>query len=191
MPRFTFAVLAASLAVAAAFTGDTYEEKAKTWKNQNSKEEFIRSFNKQHKANLKAGRADRLYRHIVSLLDTKAARFTDNGLTYYLPLTHHFTFLPDPIADGIEYVCTFLRKGYYLALEKVHAEALEHHHNFFEWMNDSGTVNVLMFLCASYLVVAVFSWFINRFTDGIWPSERALAKETRRRAQEYIARKRE
>jgi hypothetical protein len=124
-------------------------------------------------------------------MDNKGVRFTNDGLTYTMPVTHYFTFLPDPVADGIEFVSSLGRKAYYGALEFAHDEAIEMQHLAVEWMNESGGVTVLLYLCGTYLTVAMLSWVINRFTDGLWPSDRALAKETRRRADEYIARKRE
>ena len=187
----TLLLVAALAACAHGLSEDTYEDKVLNWKSSNSKEQFIRSFNEQHSTKLKGGRADRLYNHILSLFDYKAARFNDKGLTYYLPITHHLSFLPDPIADAVEKVAALCRAGYYKGLEFVHDEALELHHVFFEWMNDSGTVHVLSFLCFTYIGVAFLSWLVNRFTDGIWPSERALARETRRQAEEYLKRKRD
>ena len=35
------------------------------------------------------------------------------------------------------------------------------------------------------------SWVIGRFTDGFTPTQRRLNKETRKRAAEYLAHKRE
>ena len=39
--------------------------------------------------------------------------------------------------------------------------------------------------------VSFLSWIVNRFSDGLTPQARALNKETRRKAQEYLASKRD
>ena len=41
------------------------------------------------------------------------------------------------------------------------------------------------------LFLFVAWWFVIRFTDGIWPSERRLARHTRERAAEYRRRKKD
>ena len=183
--------LALLLSFAAGYTGDTYEEKVKSWKQTHTQEEFIKQFNKEHNANVKGGRADRLYKHILSLLDTKAVRFTDNGMTYYLPITHYLSFLPDFVAEAIEAVTTILRIAYYKGLEFVHDEAIELHHVAIEWLNETGTVHVMLYVCVAYMGVSFLSWIVNRFSDGLTPQARALNKETRRKAQEYLASKRD
>ena len=77
----------------------TYSEKVADWRDTNKKESFISSFNSQNKKDkVKGGRADRLWVHLNDLFDNKAVRFTDEGISYYLPITHHLTFLPDPAA---------------------------------------------------------------------------------------------
>ena len=191
MSRGACLLCLATVALVAAYGEETYEEKAQNWLKQNSKEEFIRSFNSQHKENVKGGRADRLYNHMVSLMELKGARFTDNGVSYTLPVTHYFTFLPDPVADGVEAVMLYGRKAYYKVLELVHDEAIEVQHAAAEWLNESGLLTLMLVLCATYLGVSVLSWFIARFTDGLFPSQRALNQETRRKAEEYLARKRQ
>lgn len=184
-------LLVGCLALAAAFHGDTYEEKVKNWKDQHTQKQFIDAFNRETKGNLKGGRADRLYKHVISLLDNKGARFTDDGLTYYLPITHHLTILPDVVAEGIETLMTVLRKVYYGTLEFVHDEAIELHHQALDVFMESGAAKVMTTLCGTYLAFAALSWVINRFTDGLSPTQRKLNKDTRERAAEYIARKRE
>ena len=190
--RSTCLLVVGCLAIAAqAYTGETHAEKAENWKKEHTQKQFIDAFNRETKQNVKGGRADRLYKHVISLLDHKGARFTDEGLTYYLPITHHLTFLPDFAAEAVEWVCTQLRKVYYGVLDFVHDEAIELHHQALDMFLDTGFAKALTYLCGGYLVLAALTWLINRFTDGISPSQRKLNKETRARAEEYIARKRE
>ena len=192
MPAARFLVLVLSAAtIVAGLEGETHEEKVKNWKNQHTKETFVRNFNKETGESVKGKRADRLYKHVISLLEHKGAQFTDNGIKYYLPITHHFTFLPDVVAEGIEYISTLLRKVYYGSLELLHPDAIEVHHNFLDQLLETGAAKVLTWACGSYLAVAALSWFVNRFTDGLLPQQRKLNKQTRRLAQEYAARKRE
>ena len=75
-------------------------------------------------------------------------------------------------------------------LYAIHDEGVQTHHDFFDWINEVGIAHVLLFLCGGYLAIAFLSWLINRFTDGILPSARKLNQETRRRAEEYKASKR-
>ena len=49
----------------------THEEKVKEWKDMHSKDSFIRNFNKETGQNVKGKRADRLYKHVISLLEHK------------------------------------------------------------------------------------------------------------------------
>jgi hypothetical protein len=48
-------------------------------------------------------------------------------------------------------------------------------------LSENASIGVLLIL-----VLCFGQWFVDRFTDGIWPSERKLAKEMRRKAQAYI-----
>ena len=70
-------------------------------------------------------------------------------------------------------------------------EAHEFHHNLVEHLNEKGIMQVLLALCGVYLAYSMLSWVVNRFTDGLWPSERKANKETKRLAREYMAKKRE
>jgi hypothetical protein len=45
------------------------------------------------------------------------------------------------------------------------------------------------YIAVGCIAMGFIQWFINRFTDGIWPSERRLTKATRLRSQQYIAAK--
>lgn len=188
-------VLFLGLALCAAAQYDdatkSYAERAEEWKKMNTKDQFVRSFNKETGHNVKGKRADRLYNHVISLLDHKGAQLTDNGIKYYLPITHHFTFLPDQVAEGIEFISLLGRKVYYGTLEFIHEEAIEIHHKYLDHFLESGAAKVVSFCCGSYIAVAALSWLVNRFTDGVSPTQRKLNKDTRRRAQEYLARKRE
>ena len=125
------------------------------------------------------------------LLDNGGVRFTDGGITYYLPITHHLTFLPDPVADAIEAASSFLRYFYYAGLRLIHADAADKTHDFLHWAEQQGYISVVTGICITYLAFSFLTWLVNRFSDGIWPSERALTRETRRRAEEYLSRKRD
>ena len=46
--------------------------------------------------------------------------------------------------------------------------------------------NYVRYVSMALLFFFFMQWAINRFTDGIWPSERAAAREIRRKAQEYM-----
>ena len=193
MRMFGLALALLALASAAA---SSYEEKADQWKKMNSQATFVRTYNEQHGETLDSVRADRLYKHVLSLIDSKAARFTENPaglpqLSYYLPITHYLSFLPDFVAEAIEALTTILRIAYYKGLEFVHDEAIELHHVAIEWLNETGTVHVMLYVCVAYMGVSFLSWIVNRFSDGLTPQARALNKETRRKAQEYLASKRD
>ena len=51
--------------------------------------------------------------------------------------------------------------------------------------------HVMIVLCSGYLAIAFLSWLVNRFTDGVTPTQRKLNQETRRRAEDYIRSKRD
>jgi ligand-binding SRPBCC domain-containing protein len=171
---------------------ESYKEKVKNWKSMNKKAEFIKKVRTETKdTKLTGARADRLWRHMNDLLDNGGVRFTADGITYYLPISHHLTWLPDPINEAIEFVCRFLRFYYYAALRLIHKDAADLTHDFLEALNKSGWFSLITAMCVTYIAMTSLSWLINRFSDGLWPAERALAKETRRRAEEYLAHKRE
>ena len=170
----------------------TYEDKVSDWKAQNKKADFISKVKKDTKDNaLKGKRADRLWVHMMDLFDNRGVRFTDEGITYYLPITHHLTLLPDILCEGIEFVMRFLRFYYYAALHLIHADAIDNHHHAIEWLNKSGWASLITGACLVYLGFSAVSWVIYRFSDGIFPAERAANKETRRLANEYLKSKRE
>lgn len=55
-----------------------------------------------------------------------------------MPLTHHLAFLPDPIAEAIEFVCRFVRFYYYAGLRLIHADLADIFHELLEQLNKSG-----------------------------------------------------
>jgi len=166
----------------------SYEQRVKEWKESNTKADFISKVKKETgDKKLKGGRADRLWTHMMDLFDNRGVRFADDGgsITYYLPITHHLTFLPDILCEAVEFVMRFLRFYYYSALHLIHSEAIDKHHDGIEWLNKSGWASVITGLCMVYLGFSAISWVIYRFSDGIFPSERAENRETRRLAEEY------
>ena len=48
-----------------------------------------------------------------------------------------------------------------------------------EWLQENGTLPVLQAGMVGFLAFSLLRWAIYRFTDGIWPSERAIANEGR------------
>ena len=63
------------------------------------------------------------------------------------------------------------------------------HSNWWEfsyWQDHLRRANDAIFYVAlGMIIVCVAQWAIHRFTDGIWPSERKLAREMREKAQRY------
>ena len=45
--------------------------------------------------------------------------------------------------------------------------------------------NAVFYMAVGMLLVVFVKWVILRFTDGLWPEDRRLRQETRRRAREY------
>lgn len=185
----------AAFATAKTADRNAYDDKIKRWRSDTDKAKFIKDFNNEQKgsAPVKGARADRLWVHINDMLDNHAVRFKDGpGLefSYYLPITHHLTFLPDFVCESIELASRIIRKVYFSVLYGIHDRGVQHHHDFVDSMVESGLVNAASVACGIYLAFAGFFWLVNRFTDGIFPSDRALNKETRRRAEEYMRSKR-
>ena len=56
---------------------------------------------------------------------------------------------------------------------------------------DNRRVDTTFWVLSAIVFLVVAYWFINRFTDGIWPTERRLARDTRERAAEYRRRKKD
>jgi len=186
--------------VAVAAAGKTasksdYDDKIKQWRDSTTKESFISQFNKEHKGYaVKGARAERLWVHINDMLDNHAVRFPEGHTTefsYTLPISHHLTFLPDFVCEFIELLSRVGRKFYYKTLYAIHDEGVQLHHDLFEYIHEVGAAHVMIILCSGYLVIAFLSWLINRFTDGVTPTQRKLNQETRRRAEEYLRSKRD
>jgi hypothetical protein len=186
---FAAAVLACAAPTLGAVT-EVYAKRAKEWRDQHKRADFFREFNKEHDPPVTGPRADRLWNYLNEQFDHGAVVFKDNGIAYALPITHYIP-LPDFFIDLIELGLKPLRKVYYFVMDLIHEEAHELHHNLVEHLNEKGIMQVLLGLCGAYLAFSLFSWFINRFTDGIWPAERKANKETKRLAREYMAKKRE
>ena len=137
----------------------TYEEKVKDWKASNKKSDFISKVKKDTKdPKLTGKRGDRLWTHMLDLFDNRGVRFTDEGITYYLPITHHLTFVPDIVCEAIEFVMRFLRFYYYAALHLLHVDAIDKHHAGIEWLNKSGWASLITGGCMVYLGFTAISW---------------------------------
>lgn len=200
MPAKRLIVAALLLAVSscAALTQD-YKDKVEKWRVGNSKEEFL---NRASDDIVKGGakkldklQKERLWAHFQMLLDHGGVRFkSDTSIIYSTPITFAFSyitrFLPDVLLDGAEMISREGHKLYYGALHIFGESAHEVYHDAVWWMNESGAIYIPLTLCGGYLAIAFLSWMINRFTDGIWPSERRLAKEVRERSTEYLKSKR-
>jgi hypothetical protein len=167
-----------------------YKKKAKEWREQHTRSDFFREVNKDRDVPITGPRADRLWAYLEEQFDHGAVVFKDNGIAYSLPLTH-FIPLPDFFVDLIEAGMRPLRKVYYFAMEMISESAHETHHIYVEWLNEKGVVTVLVGFCIAYISWSVLMWFVNRFTDGIWPSERRLNKHTKKLASDYMAKKRQ
>ena len=68
-------------------------------------------------------------------------------------------------------------------------EEINYQSSIWSWNYWEGSVrkanDVVFYVAACMLVVFTAQWAIHRFTDGIWPEERRLAREQREKAQRY------
>lgn len=185
--RSTFLLLALLGSVTA--VTEEYKKRAKEWKKQNTKDNFIEEFNKRQDQKLSGPAADRLWAHLNEQLDNGGVVFKDAGsIVYSLPMTH-FIPLPDFFVDCIDAVLKPLRLAYYKVMDAISDTAHETHHELMEYLQEKGVLAVLQVGMLSFIALNFLRWLVYRFTDGIFPSERQLAKSTRELAAAYKAKK--
>ena len=184
----------AALATPALGVSAEYKRQADSWRKTTTRSEFFRLFNEDRKGvdevHEHSPRADRLWAYIEEQLEHGGVVFKESGdMMYALPMTH-FVPLPDFFLDVIEVGIRPLRKVYSRFLvDVVHEDAHQILHEFVEWLQETGVHAGLHVVAAGLLGFSCLQWLIYRFTDGIWPSERKLAKETKRLAQDYLKKK--
>ena len=58
-------------------------------------------------------------------------------------------------------------------------------HEWLEWLQENGSLPIIQASMVAYLAMNFLRWLVYRVTDGIWPSERAIAKRDRELAASY------
>jgi hypothetical protein len=167
-----------------------YKKKVEDWRKSNSRSSFFEQFNKEKDPPVSGPRADRLWAYINEQLDYGGIVFKDGSMVYSLPMTH-FLPLPDFFVDLIEMAFKPLRRVYYFVMDTIHDDAHAIHHAALEYLEENGVLPVIQGGIACLLVFYALHWAVYRFTDGIFPSERRLAKETKRLSAAYLAKKRD
>jgi len=165
-----------------------YRQKVEDWRKTNKRASFFEQFNKNKDPPVSGPRADRLWAYINEQLDYGGIVWKDGSMVYSLPMTH-FIPLPDFFVDCIETALKPLRRVWYFVMDAIHDDAHELHHNALEWLEGNGSLQVIQGIVSSVLAFYALHWAVYRFTDGIFPSERRLAKDTKRLSREYLAKK--
>ena len=175
----------------AAMTKYEYTEKAAEWRKSHSKDDFLSQFNKDLSNPVEGPRADRLWNYFQEQLDNSGLRFKDDGTVQYsLPITHIISpFVPNVVAEGLEAVAKVGRKMWYFFTNMLPHGVHEKHHDGVEWLHETGVIYIMLGAFGMYAILGFLNWLVNRFTDGVWPSERAMVAERRRAAAEYLASK--
>jgi len=168
---------------------EAYKKKAEDWKKRTSRADFFREFNKERDTPVSGPRADRLWAYVNEQLDHGGIVFKDSGaMVYALPMTH-FVPLPDFFLDLIESTLKPMRTVYYIAMDAIHEDAHTIHHEWIEWLQENGTLPVVQACMVAFLAFSFCRWLVYRFTDGLWPSEREVAKKERALAAAYKSKK--
>jgi hypothetical protein len=167
-----------------------YKKKAQEWKNKNTRTEFFQEFNRDRDPPVSGPRADRLWNYIEEQLSHGGIVFKDSGaLVYQVPMTH-FLPLPDFFVDLIESLVMIpCRKIWYIVMDLLHESAHEIHHEWLEHFESTGTLRIVQGCIAVFIAFQMLRWAVYRFTDGVFPSERKLAKQTKKYAADYLAKK--
>ena len=181
------ALVLALLGSAAGVT-EEYKVKATKWKKENTRASFMKEFNKDRDTPISGPRADRLWNYLNEQLEYGGIVWKGDGMTYQVPMTH-FLPLPDFFVDVIETCLKPLRKLYFQGMNLISDTAHETHHEIMEHLQEKGALQVIQIALGAFVAFSFVNWLIYRFTDGIFPSERKLAKETRALAAAYMAKK--